>query len=277
MEMVKISKIDMLFKINIIAFDIASRILSGISLPRYINKRKLRLNNKELKNKKKFDKCYIIGLGPSLKDINLNGLDGDSIVVNHFYKFGKDIKFRPTYYLAVDNSFASSEHIDSIYEAIDLYKYSTTFILSEKITKEIKNLDFSGIYSVFGGGQLFNSNSKIDFTKRYPIGFNVLADAIMLAIYLGYKEIVLLGADFNSFASQKALHVYEEEDDRKIELWKELFCYSIVAHVHKELNNYGKKNNITIINATKGSLIDSYDRDEEYLEKTDNIQKFKGK
>lgn len=269
--MKKINKISILFNLNILCFNVASKVLSLISLPKYINKRKIRLKNEELKGKKKSDKCYIIGLGPSLKNVDLDVIDGDSIVVNHFYKVGKDKKFIPTYYLAVDNSFATKEHLSSIHEAIDLYKTATTFVFSEKIVNKLEESKFGPMYSVFGGGKLFNSSLEIDFTKRYPVGFNVMADAIMLAFYLGYKEVILLGADFNSFASQKSVHVYEEEDDeRKIELWKELFCYSIVSYVHKELQKYAKKHKLKIVNATKGSLIDSYMRDENYLKKINN-------
>lgn len=266
--MIEIDKIDILFKLNITAFNYASKIIKLISLPSYIRTKNKRLRNKELLEKKKFDKCYIIGLGPSLKDVKLNLIDGDSIVVNNFFKIGKNSDFTPTFYMAVDGAFTQSPHIETLYEAMNHYKNQTNFILSEKIAQKISSnneLIESSIYSVMGGDPLFNANLSIDFTKRYPVGFNVVTDAIMMAIYLGYKEIILLGADFNSFAFQKSIHAYEEKDNsRQITLTKELFCYSFVAHVHSELQKYSEDHEIKIVNATKGSLIDAYRFGEEY-------------
>lgn len=264
--MIRIDKIEILFKMNVSMFNIASKINSLAKFHDFSKSKEDRIKNLNLIKKKKSKKCYIVGLGPSLNDVDLTKLEADSIVVNHFYNIGKNINFTPTFFLAVDNAFAEEEHINSLHQAMNLYQENTSFIFSNKIIKSLNKPLNSNLYTVVGGGKLFDSSINIDFTKRYPIGFNVVADAIMLALYLGYSEIVLLGADFNSFASRKPLHAYHEKDEnRKIELWKELFCYAIVAHVHKELDKYSKEKEVKIINATRGSLIDSYQYDENYI------------
>ena len=55
-------------------------------------------------------KMYICALGPSLKDVDLELIDGDTIVVNRFFKMGEEYpNFAPTYYVIIDSNFASEE------------------------------------------------------------------------------------------------------------------------------------------------------------------------
>lgn len=241
----------------------ASYIHRVVKLPTYIKLKKQLKANEHLIDHKKSKKCYIIGNGPSLKNVDLPSLNGDTIVVNYFFKYGKNIKFKPTFYMFLDNAFATGEHFQGVTDAIEIYGDSTIFILSEKISKALNNQSRKSniIFSILTSGKLFNSKTKIDLTKYSPAGFNVVADAIITAIYMGYEEIILLGADFSSFASQKSVHVYEKKEDSKtIALWKELFCYAFVANVHIELRKYSDNNDIKIINETEGSLIDAYER-----------------
>ena len=88
---------------------------------------------------------------------------------------------------------------------------------------------------------------------------NVASAAILCAIGMGYKKIVLLGCDFNSFTTPFRSHCYSEPGERKrIRLFFELFCYSFAADTHMEIAKYAEKMGVTIVNSTKGSLIDAY-------------------
>ena len=103
---------------------------------------------------------------------------------------------------------------------------------------------------------------QIDITKVTPALGNVICAAIGFAIGAGYKKIVLLGCDFNSFAFPHEVHCYdggkENKGARRISLDFELFCYSFDATVHLKLAEYAHKMGVEIINSTKGSLIDAY-------------------
>jgi hypothetical protein len=113
---------------------------------------------------------------------------------------------------------------------------------------------------------IFKAEKSIDFTKNLPTLGNVMVVAIALALYVGYKEIILLGADFNSFASTSRKHCYTEDNNVKLRsLSSELFMHSFVADTHYELRKYAEKHGVRIINATKGSLLDAYERDEDIV------------
>lgn len=256
------NKFEALFHYNKKVISFASYPLFILNYKRYKNVKSQLVRNDELRLKKSTNKCFICGLGPSLKHVDFSKIDCDTIVVNNFVQFGKNINFIPNFYIASDDEFALDENINKIKSAIQKYP-DCSFVLGDKIYSRLKkdNGISPNIYVSFGGNLLFNNQLNIDFTKRLPVSMNILSEAIMLAIYIGYKEIYLLGADFNSFASQKAVHCYEEKDDnRKFSMGFELFCYSFAADVHKELAEYSKINDICIFNATPGSLIDAYER-----------------
>ena len=93
-----------------------------------------------------------------------------------------------------------------------------------------------------------------------PAFGNIVCCAIGFALGLGYKRIILLGCDFNSFATQKVEHCYSESKDKpKLRpLSMELFCYSFEAEMHNRLSVYADNHKIEILNGTPNSLIDSY-------------------
>lgn len=203
--------------------------------------------------------CYICGLGPSLKDVKLSEIKGDTIVVNHFYKMGDNIpEFVPTYYIMYDSGFVLPEYFENLKRALDFYSpKGTKFLLNSKLSK--KNLDkYDNVFYISAfKGEFMGQEYRID--KVMPSFDNVVGAAIGVAMGMGYKKIVLLGCDFNSFASPVSNHCYEEKNNvRRIELWYELYRYSIVAYGHESLQKYAQRHNIQIVNSTKGSLIDAY-------------------
>lgn len=92
-----------------------------------------------------------------------------------------------------------------------------------------------------------------------PCFQNVVGASIFILMLIGYKNVSLLGCDFNSFASCVKNHCYSEKNNaRTMSLSFELFCYSIAAQNHDDLQAYAIHNGVQIFNSTKGSLIDSY-------------------
>lgn len=213
-------------------------------------------------------KCYVLALGPSLKSVDLNRINGDTIVVNRFYKIGVEYpEFVPTYYMMIDNAFYDERAREELTNALDLYlERGTIFLLNSKISKYdfIKKYDHNKIFyiSCFGGNVNPQSYYKID--GILPAFMNVVGCAIMSIMTMGYKKLTLLGCDFNSFASQKVVHCYKDDsEERTLRLSYELFAYSYAAQSHESLSEYAKEHGINIINSTPGSLIDAYERNVE--------------
>lgn len=206
--------------------------------------------------------CYICALGPSLKNVDLNAIKGDTIVVNRFYKYGQSIPtFVPTYYLIVDSQFANLDLRKDFNDCLNTYiDKGTRYILNSKCSDSYpegegnKNIFF---ISSFKGD--FNSKKKVDISTVMPALGNVASASIACAISMGYKKIVLLGCDFNSFASPINVHCYADESKQRLyRMYYELYRYSLAAYTHEEMAKYAKKQGVEIVNSTKGSLIDAY-------------------
>ena len=251
-----------LFNFNVQFFNVGGWVLTVL---RYFTKRRLFScvkRNKDLLVKNRNETCYICALGPSLKQVDLSKIQGDTIAVNRFYKIGKEYPdFTPTYYLLIDALFKKPENRQDFLEAMSQYRgKKTTYLVHSKFygEKELIRDDDNVYYLSCFKGQ-FNHNKKFRIDRVMPSFGNVASTAIAVAISLGYKKIVLLGCDFNSFASTTRNHCYADKStDRAYRMSFELFAYSFYAYLHDELQKYAVANGVEIINSTKGSLIDAY-------------------
>ena len=264
------SKYDLLFRFNKFLINLTGKTFLFFRLPKYFQLKRLLTKNRELKSLRNSETCFICGLGPSLKKIDLNQIDGDLIVVNRFHLFDELSLAKPTYYCMVDSYFYQGEGLEILTQALKRYPKSA-FILNGNLYQRVKHLakQNPNLYFSCMWNGIFTNRSKLDFMKVIPAFGNIIGVAIATAIYAGYKKIILLGTDFNSFANQRKIHCYDEENEaRHLSMSFELFCYSFVADNHYELQKYAQRNGIQITNATEGSLLDAYERNDtisEYL------------
>lgn len=257
-----------LYNLNLQFVHIGGKFKYLLRLPQLRKTNKLLERNHELINNRLHDTIYICGLGPSLSDVDLDKIaasDADSLVVNYFVKMADKTILTPTYYLMVDAGFTRPKHRPALEKAIELYPNSR-FIWNSSfpsLDPSIMNYPCDKYFMAMYDGY-YIAPRKFDITKITPAFGNCICAAIAFAIGVGYKKIILLGCDFNSFAFPHEVHCYdggkENKAARRISLDFELFCYSFDATVHLRLAEYAKQKGVEILNATRGSLIDAYER-----------------
>lgn len=205
----------------------------------------------------------ICALGPSLKQVDLTRIVGDTMVVNRFFKIGENYPdFGPTYYVIIDSLFASNELAPELRYALDMYiPKGTIFLLNSQLagSKVLEGYNEEQIFYLSSFGGEINPSKEYRLDKILPIFENVAGAAILSGICMGYKQIKLLGCDFNSFASTTRNHCYEDKSkERWYRMSFELFNYAFAANMHDNLYEIAQKHGTQIINSTKGSLIDAY-------------------
>ena len=237
---------------------------------------KLKITNymkiKKYKEKHKNKKCFIVGNGPSLKIDDLNRIYRNNICsfgLNLIYKMFSDTIWRPTF-LAISDYTLYRTYYDDIKNMNNQILFVRDFYEVED-TPHIKGIN----YFPSSGKRDYYDMQKFstDITKNVYSGYTVMYDAMQIAVYMGFTEIYLIGADFSYLgeAIKQGNHVYDykEKDKRDV---------SGTIHIDVSLNafklakKYAEENGIKIYNATRGGKLEVFERKDldELFKETEN-------
>jgi len=223
------------------------------------------------------EKCFIIGNGPSLKAEDLEKLyatDTDSFAFNRVYLIYDKTNWRPAYYMCQDRNLiqALKDHYSTCKEKVFLgyqakFEYGidvpeATYYLCDNRTCNdlVSSLDFSS-----------------DASQVVIDGASVTYSAIQMAVYMGYKEIYLLGVDHNfSHTLDKNRRIVEHKEvknDYFDSRYKDAFkrfeekgkTYAapdkeMIETAFKSAKKYCDNNGIKILNATRGGKLEVFER-----------------
>ncbi len=249
------------------------------------------IKNKIFTNKHIGERCFILGTGQSINDINLLSLyDYNKIFLSEFFLHKDYAKINPRYHLfnalgghpnmPYDLVLPYYQHIDKIIpRSVNLffwYKHDYNFIKNENLFKE-KKIYYIDYYGEFH----YLLKDGLDITKHFlnPHGCDMAG--IQLAIAMGFKEIFLHGIDYIYEPDQNNnMHFYNHKSriinqrDFTYKIYKndfrsEFFCgyktleefYSFYKtrsksfEDHLILKKFCSKNGIKIFNTSMRSLL----------------------
>jgi hypothetical protein len=220
---------------------------------------------KSFKNKHLNKRCFIIGNGPSLRTEDLEKLNNEiTFAFNRIYYIFNKTTWRPTYYCSEDEKVILS----SIKEINKLELENKFFPVNVPWDY---NIHFkNSINYIF---EIGDSNVEPEFSenivKRIYWGNTVAYTAIQIAVYMGIKEIYLLGVDhnFSKMINDKG----ETINDPSV---KDYFCedynnakddlytpnVELSTRAFTAAKRYADKNNIKIYNATRGGKLEVFER-----------------
>lgn len=239
--------------------------------------------NEELRDKYKGKRCFIIGNGASIKNQDLSLLENEIVfAVNGFYRYEKYYDAKPDFYCMVDAMLFKSEVGNMMLAGIDKIKYSEhkpTFILPYS-AKEIVHTDYkwdewTSIYYIDGPMSFVDNYSKVwDITKPVPSPQCVVQVAMLLATFMGFEEIYLLGVEqtdiidcieayLGNTAQNYAYDNPKNEGKSYFQLYDEvplelnLRGYARIFQLYKEIYNYCIKQGVKVFNCTPKTLINT--------------------
>lgn len=226
------------------------------------------LRIKQYKDIYKGQRCFVIGNGPSLRADDLDRLKKEiTFGTNGIYNIFSKTEWRPNYYLACD-----VEGLPDFLPRI-LPIYTGTCFLSNKAKNIIKNRPNNVIYALMTN-QNFpintyddkSSHISEDVSKYFSRGYTVTFDAIQLAIYMGFKEIYLLGVDFNYALMTDKKGRIERVNGVKASHFNEnkptasFLNYFSTLYAYEAAEKYCKEHGIKICNATRGGKLEVFER-----------------
>lgn len=227
-----------------------------------ISQQKVLIKNKELINKNDNKVCFILGNGPSLKDVNIQLIKGYPIfTVNYFFKGGIDIE--PSYHVMIDSLYCGSEftYVQNLIHEHQNTKFILPFqIMTNPKYQNISENDKKNMYFIHTGLKTYLEYIQCDMTKQMTVSLNVLPFTIQCAIYMGYREIYILGYEFGLYAPIATGHFYNSTYavTDPSDVAENLVRGAIVQRHNWALAQYCKKRGIKIMNLTPESYIKAY-------------------
>ncbi len=242
----------MIKKVRHILYRIYSRIKNELIIKKNLNFIKHSMPEvRKLHNKYSGKRCFIIGNGPSLSVDDLEKLNNEITIASHgiYYIFDKT-SWRPTFYCAQDSVLINERYSDIKEKCSDI----------TRIFGLVRNRK----YPSFGRNDLgirliieFFENELPKFSSDAESGFfeglTVTYFNIQLAVYMGFKEIYLLGVDH--FYSGGSNDHFSSED----------ICTNIPRTDKTTLSYMAAKKtadtaDIRIFNATRGGKLEVFER-----------------
>lgn len=223
----------------------------------------------EFKNNNNGDRCFIIATGPSLTLEDLKMVEKEyTFSMNSIVNIFDKTDFRPTFYLLQDG--IVEKRIRNKLIEFDICNVCKTFIginnlygHKVSISRSIKktyykkaywyNLNF--LYHCLSS--FYNPDSAkvyfaTDCSKEMYDGFTVTYSAIELAVYMGFKEIYLLGCDTN-FSG----HVGEKAGMNNTKNFEPAY---MMIKAYESAKKYAEENGVKIFNATRGGMLECFPR-----------------
>jgi len=216
-----------------------------------------------LKDSEKGKRCFITCTGPSLKIEDLELLkDEITIGVNSVVKAYDKTDWRPTYYAMVDY-YAFGEFLKNTDLPGKKLCEKNAFL---HYRVDPKNKTGKEIYCLINYANHFENRltaKDILFSDDLSVcaydAFTVTNFAIQVAMYLGFKEIYIIGADCNYSGSQ--IHFIEMPDDHvKMAAGWLPDALALSIEGYKAIKKYAEERGVKIFNSTRGGMLEVFPR-----------------
>lgn len=240
------------------------------------------------KNKYKDKRCFIIGNGPSLSAADLDMIKGEySFACNRIYLLFDKTEWRPTFLTVMDKPY-SLAYLRELCAVPAEMKFSAIGRTSKMYPLDgaipVRMEHNVGYWLQKGTPPPFSDNP----VKCLHSGLTSTYLSMQLAVYMGFKEIVLLGVDHNykyqwviSPDIRKNPEKYFDKpllgESRRVAEVKSdhfgktyntgrgiditgVYCTQEVTLAYLAARSYAKEHHIRIINATRGGKLEVFQR-----------------
>lgn len=219
-------------------------------------------NIKNYKNVTKDKRLFVVATGPSLRIEDLEKLiDEDTFSCNSIIYSFDNTDWRPSYYAICDTNvyYKLKKEIEEVQLANVFYPNSRMnfskdsfqkFYLSENLCRTINERKIIP-------NRFQKRKFSLDCEKVIFEGASVVYVIMQLAIYMGYKEIYLLGCDCN-FSSQIKHASFTQYNMKQMNSYSEI--EKGILQDYQAIKIASEKSGVKIFNATRGGNLEIFPR-----------------
>ena len=248
--------------------------------------------NKEFYRKHEGERCFILGNGPSLNNFEFDLLANENVfTVNRLMLHPDFPKLHSNYHMwmdpygLVEADFSDSKIVCNVLDdfkklkdAGDPYLFLPAYV-EENIKKTGLDKHLKIRYVVDSGSNAIRNEYLItDMARGISGAINVVQFTITLAIYMGFKEIYLLGCDATFLQpvidnllnlKESKLHAYNDTKEDIVSNIDQYLNSGLTPHLSTfadYMNGFGyiarycKKHGIILVNLTPTTLINSIEK-----------------
>lgn len=220
--------------------------------------------NKALRNLHKGERCYIVLNGPSINQYDLSFLKNEIVfATNFFFRAPICEVVDPNYYCWLDSKRLAEPGVTDLVRDIKKSCPNAELLLNYKAFPFLGEKD--GIYYAFAKHISNYYSTKIDISGLCSNYFTVAFFAITSAIYMGFKEIYVLGLDFEPVGFTHFTHLGKDsvnsmpgQKTAKNEVAGDYWQYAMAQYQSYALNDIAKKNGCNIYNLNANSYIRAF-------------------
>lgn len=202
-------------------------------------------------------RCFIVCTGPSLQPADLDKLkDEICFGMNNIFKIFGQTEWRPTYYCVID------EGVYSLISDKDEFQNIKNALMPDTFVKKFKKLTLKNyIQFPFDDNEFawhHLTNAPIKFTENAEIlvydAATVTFALMQIAVFMGFKQIYLLGCDCNYSGPKQHFSEYGLHVNNALETEEDLIL------AYKAAKEYADSHGIKIYNATRGGKLEVFER-----------------
>jgi len=235
--------------------------------------------NQKLYNRHQGERCFILATGPSINSQSLRDLAGQTCIsVSNFFVHPDCSAIRPRYHCVAPFHPPITEEAWQTWlaEMADATGDAELFFGMQDRQRNSSSGRFSSrsVHHVLFGGPLNQLEAHgVDLARAVPSPQSVTIMALYAGIYMGFKEIVLLGCDHDWILHLNvSRHFYQEEQHALNRTgYSEWFgarlddyCrdYVTLWAQYRALAKAAQDRGVRIVNATPGGLLDLFPREQ---------------
>lgn len=245
--------------------------------PQIVERLQIVQANSQLKDRHVGQRCFILATGPSIKDQPVRQLAGEHcIAVSNFFVHPDYRAIRPRYHCIAPFHAPITEEgwQDWLREASTATGDAEMFFGLRDLERNTRAGHFNQRekhFLNFAGSLEQLEAHGVDLTRILPSPQSVTIMALYAAVYMGFKEIYLLGCDHDWILHlNSSTHFYDESQHALnrggynewfapgldtyfkdyLSLWKQ----------YRTLGQIAERRGVRIVNATRGGLLDVFPR-----------------
>lgn len=214
-------------------------------------------------------RCFVIGNGPSLRASDLDMLQGEyTFAANRIFKIFDQTSWRPTYYLSIDDKVLQDAKKELLELDLGQMFLNNKCCPIQAPTNRLTRI-YHGALTMIVDQYLYECDSMYiseDVSNHFCDGQTVTFDAIQLAIYMGFKEIYLIGVDHNYSRIVTASGKVQVDQTVQDYFDNKKYDNSYPANLHASqyayiiAKEYCDTHGIRIRNATRGGKLEVFER-----------------